>query len=61
MTIKKLNIKNDSDKQFIRDYWTKINKGEKVDGRTLVKFSYFHYEKILIIYNNKKINILNNL
>ena len=42
MTIKKLNIKNESDKQLIRDYWTKINKGEKVDGRTLVEFSYFH-------------------
>ena len=42
MTIKKLNIKNESDKQLIRDYWTKINKGEKVDGRTLVEFSYLH-------------------
>ena len=42
MTIKKLNSKNDNDKQIVNDYWTKINKGENVDGRKLAEFSYFH-------------------
>ena len=42
MTIKKLNCKNDKDKQLVNDYLTKINKGENVDGRKLAEFSYFH-------------------
>ena len=42
MTIKKLNCDNNDDRQLVNDYWTKVNKGNKVDGRNLAAFSYYH-------------------
>jgi len=42
MTITKLNSNNNNDRQLVNEYWTKVNKGNKVDGRTLAEFSYFH-------------------
>jgi len=41
LTIKKLNFDNNNDKQLVNEYWTKTNKGNKVDGRVLADFSYF--------------------
>jgi len=41
LTIKKLNFDNNNDKQLVNEYWTKTNKGNKVDGRALADFSYF--------------------
>ena len=41
LTIKKLNFNNNNDKQLVNDYWTKTNKGNKVDGGALADFSYF--------------------
>ena len=42
MTITKLNSNNNNDRQLVNEYWTKVNKGNKVDGRALAEFSYFH-------------------
>ena len=42
MTITKLNSNNNNDRQLVSEYWTKVNKGNKVDGRALAEFSYFH-------------------
>lgn len=41
LTIKKLNFDNNNDKQLVNEYWTKTNKGNKVDGRALADFTYF--------------------
>ena len=41
LTIKKLGIDKNNDKQLINEYWTKTNKGNKVDGRALADFTYF--------------------
>ena len=41
MTIKKLNSNNDNDKKLVNDYWTKTNKGNKVEGRPLEDFTYY--------------------
>jgi len=41
LTIKKLGIDKNNDKQLVNEYWTKTNKGNKVDGRALADFTYF--------------------
>ena len=41
MTIKKLDSNNKNDRQLVNDYWTKVNKGDKVEGKTLSDLSYF--------------------
>ena len=41
MTMKKLNTNNNEDRKLISDYWTKVNKGNKVDGRALATYTYF--------------------
>jgi len=41
MTMKKLNSNNNNDKQLVNDYWTNVNKGNKVDGRALGSYSYY--------------------
>lgn len=41
MTIKRLNSNNNNDKQLIKEYWTKVKKGNKVDGKPLAEFSYY--------------------
>ena len=40
LTIKKLTNDN-NDKNLVNEYWTKTNKGNKVDGRALADFTYF--------------------
>ena len=42
MTIKNLNSDNNNDRQLVNDYWSKINKGNKVDGRVLVDFTCYY-------------------
>ena len=42
MTIKKLNNNNDNDKKLVNDYWTKTNKGNKVEGKSLEEFTYYY-------------------
>ena len=41
MTMKKLNSNNNDDKILVNDYWTKVNKGNKVDGRALNEYTYY--------------------
>jgi elongation factor 1-gamma len=41
MTMKKLNTDNNEDRKLISDYWTKVNKGNKVDGRALATYTYY--------------------
>ena len=41
MTIKKLDSNNKNDRQLVNDYWTKVNKGDKVEGKILTDLSYF--------------------
>ena len=41
MTIKKLNSNNNNDKKLV-DYWTKTNKGNNVEGKSLEEFTYFY-------------------
>ena len=43
LTIKNLKFdnNNNNDKQLVNEYWTKTNKGNKVDGRALADFTYF--------------------
>jgi len=41
LTVKNLKPDNNNDKQLVNEYWTKTNKGNKVDGRALADFSYF--------------------
>ena len=41
LTVKNLKSDNNNDKQLVNEYWTKTNKGNKVDGRVLADFSYF--------------------
>ena len=41
MTIKNLKSDNDKDRQLVKDYWTKTNKGNKVDEKILEDFSYY--------------------
>ena len=41
MTIKNLKCDNEKDRQLVNDYWTKINKGNKVDEKILEDFSYY--------------------
>ena len=41
MKIKNLKSDNNNDKRLINDYWTKINKGNKVEGKALAEFTYF--------------------
>ena len=42
LTIKKLGSDNDKDKKLIEDYWTKCNKGDKVDDRKVEECTYFY-------------------
>ena len=42
MTIKNLNSDINNDRQLVNDYWSKINKGNKVDGRVLVDFTCYY-------------------
>ena len=42
MTITKLNSDNNDDRKLVNEYWTKVNKGNKVNGRNLVEFTYYH-------------------
>ena len=41
LSIKKLDCKNDKDKKLVEEYWTKCNKGDKVDERKVEDISYF--------------------
>ena len=41
MTIKNLKSDNDNDRKLVNDYWTKTNKGDKVDEKVLEDFSYY--------------------
>ena len=41
LKIRKLNSANDVDKKLVEDYWTKCNKGDKVDERKVEEISYF--------------------
>ena len=41
LTVKNLKSDNNNDKQLVNEYWTKTNKGNKVDGRALADFTYF--------------------
>ena len=41
LNIKKLDCKNDKDKKLVEEYWTKCNKGDKVDERKVEEISYF--------------------
>ena len=41
MTIKELKSDNDKDRQLVNDFWTKANKGNKVDDKNLEDFTYF--------------------
>ena len=41
MTMKKLNTDINEDRKLINDYWTKVNKGNKVDGRALATYTYY--------------------
>ena len=42
MTITQLNSDRNDDRQQVNEYWTKVNKGNKVNGRNLVEFTYYH-------------------
>ena len=39
LNIKKLDCKNDKDKKLVEEYWTKCNKGDKVDERKVEEIS----------------------
>jgi len=41
LVLKKLDCKNDKDKKLVEEYWTKCNKGDKVDERKVEEISYF--------------------
>ena len=41
LSIKKLDCKNEKDKKLVEEYWTKCNKGDKVDERKVEEISYF--------------------
>jgi len=41
LNIKKLDCKNEKDKKLVEEYWTKCNKGDKVDERKIEEISYF--------------------
>ena len=41
LSIKKIDCKNDKDKKLVEEYWTKCNKGDKVDERKVEEISYF--------------------
>jgi elongation factor 1-gamma len=41
MTIKKLDSNNKNDRQLVNDYWTKVKKGDTVEGKTLFDLNYF--------------------
>ena len=41
LSIKKLDCKNDKDKKLVEEYWTKCNKGDKVNERKVEEISYF--------------------
>ena len=42
LKIRKLNSANDVDKKLVEDYWTKFNKGDKVDERKVEECTYFY-------------------
>ena len=42
LKIRKLNSANDVDKKLVEDYWTKSNKGDKVDERKVEECTYFY-------------------
>lgn len=42
MTIKNLKSDNNNDKELIKEYWTKINKKNRVEGRELADFTYYY-------------------
>ena len=41
LTIKQLSNENDKDKKLVEDYWTKCNKGDKVDEKKVEEVTYF--------------------
>ena len=41
LKIKKLSNENNDDKKLVEEYWTKCNKGDKVDGKKVEEISYF--------------------
>ena len=41
LKIKKLSNENNEDKKLVEEYWTKCNKGYKVDGKKVEVISYF--------------------
>ena len=41
LSIKKLDCKNDKDRKLVEEYWTKCNKGDKVDERRVEEISCF--------------------
>lgn len=41
MTIRKLKHEDNNDRALVKDFWTQLQKGDKVDGRALAEFSYY--------------------
>ena len=41
LKIKKLSNENNDDKKLVEEYWTKCNKGDKVDGKKVEEITYF--------------------
>ena len=41
LKVKKLNNENVDDKKLVEEYWTKCNKGDKVDGKKVEEITYF--------------------
>ena len=42
MTIRKLDINKEEDKQLVNDYWTKLNETDQVEGRFAADAEYFN-------------------
>jgi elongation factor 1-gamma len=42
IAIKNLKSDNNNDKELIKEYWTKINKKNRVEGRELADFTYYY-------------------
>ena len=42
MTIRKLDISKEEDKQLVNDYWTKVNETDEVEGRLAADVEYFN-------------------
>ena len=41
LSIKKLNSEDVKDRKLVEDYWTKVNKGDKVDEKKVEETTYF--------------------